>query len=196
MQALLERYNLKVTPLVAYGLVVLFLVMGLLGLERFNFAQADLEARLTSRESQLARLNAIKDTDIWSDRLSTSLVLKEKTNDKLWSGSTSGVVAAQLQKTLSAISEQHDVKNLTITVDPEADDVDGIEILRFDFSGRLASGKDTIDFYGDLARYEQAIIISEMNVTNSIQTRRESYMTISGLIPISLESQNSSGAQP
>jgi len=195
MKAYLDRANLDITPVAAYGLVVLLLVSGGLGLEKFAKRQNSLETRLTSRQVDLATLNAIKNTEIWPERLAQSVALKEKSKDKVWSGATSGVIAARLQSAMHRISQQHNVKNMSIKVDPETIELDGVEVLRFEYSGRIPSGKDTIDFYIDLAMHKGSIIISELNINNSIRDARPTFITMSGLIPITLISQEGTQKQ-
>lgn len=189
MKTYLERLNLQITPLVAYGLVALFLMLGAMGLQNYNNTQNGLAAELQTRQSELSTLRAIKNTDIWPFRLEKSLVLKKNTEDKLWKGSTSGLIAAQLQQVIRNISKTHDINNVVVSVDPEPSYVEGVEILRFDYKGHIASGKHTIDFFKDIASSEKSIIITELDMTNSIRDKRPTYMTLSGLIPIILTSQ-------
>jgi len=101
----------------------------------------------------------------------------------------SGVIAAELQQVLGEISKKHKMNNIKINIDSEPSQLEEIQILRFTFTGRIAAGKDTIDFYSDIARYKEDIIIVELNSSNSIRDRRPSNINLSGIIPIRLETE-------
>jgi len=180
---------LTITPIVAYGLCVLLVILGALTLESYNDIQRDLTSRLQSRQLELATLKAIENTDVWPARLEQSIVLKKQAEDKIWRGRTSGVIAAELQQVLGEISKKHKMNNIKINIDSEPSQLEEIQILRFTFTGRIAAGKDTIDFYSDIARYKEDIIIVELNSSNSIRDRRPSNINLSGIIPIRLETE-------
>jgi len=187
MKNYLDRFNLTVTPIVAYGVIVLFVILGILGLQVYTQAEQDLRSQLKSRQNELATLQAIKDTEIWPSRLEQSLKLKSQAEEKIWKGKTGGVVAAQLQQTLRALAKTHDVENVVVRVDPEPSEVGEVEILRFEFTGRIDSGKDTIDLFTDLAASKRMIVITELSSTNSIRDQLPTYVALSGLIPIVIE---------
>ena len=180
---------LTITPIVAYGLCVLLVILGALTLESYNDIQRDLTSRLKSRQLELATLKAIENTDVWAARLEQSIVLRKQAEDKIWRGRTSGVIAAELQQVLGEISKKHKMNDIKINIDSEPSQLEEIQILRFTFTGRIAAGKDTIDFYSDIARYKEDIIIVELNSSNSIRDRRPSNINLSGIIPIRLETE-------
>ena len=180
---------LTITPIVAYGLCVLLVILGALTLESYNDIQRDLTSRLQSRQLELATLKAIENTDVWAARLEQSIVLRKQAEDKIWRGRTSGVIAAELQQVLGEISKKHKMNDIKINIDSEPSQLEEIQILRFTFTGRIAAGKDTIDFYSDIARYKEDIIIVELNSSNSIRDRRPSNINLSGIIPIRLETE-------
>jgi len=57
--------DFEMTPLAAYGLLLIACVLGFLGLEKLAAAETDMERRVISAQTELATLSAIKDTDYW-----------------------------------------------------------------------------------------------------------------------------------
>lgn len=183
----LEKLNLEITPIVAYGLVAIVFIFGLLGLEKFKVADDGLRTRLETAQRELSTLNQIKETDIWSDRLVESTEKKASAVNKVWTGTTNGVVAAQLQQSLRTIFTAQGATGLRVNVDPQVNNVGGIDILTFDLSTRVPAGKKIIDVYQNIADHKNAIVLTEISAVHSLRYKRPTQINMSGIIPIRVQ---------
>lgn len=191
----LKKLDLEVTPIVGYGLVLIVLVFGWLGLEKMAMAASEVKTRLDSAQMELTTLNQIKETDVWPERLAASSEIKEAAIAKVWSGNTSGVIAAELQQTLRAKSTSNGATDVRVRVDPDADELNGVDILTFEYTGRVPAGKQIIDILTSIAAHEDAIIMTEMSLINSIRDKRPSQFNFSGVIPINTQADPGTTAQ-
>ncbi len=178
--------DFAMTPLVAYGLVLIACVLGFLGLEKFAAEEAELERRVITAQTELATLSTIKETDYWPDRLAQSTRTRDQLQSQIWQGRTSGLIAAELQQALRAMATGLKFNQIQIRVDPDPEDIEGINMLSFEMSGRALSSKDFADFFEDIATYDKILIIDEFDFAQSLRDRRPPRLAISGRVPIQI----------
>lgn len=90
IKRLLNNLDLEVTPLVAYGLTALFLILGGLGLGRLSDVVLDVGARAQTAKGELYSLSQIQGTDVWEERLRLSLQVRKYADAKILRGTTGG----------------------------------------------------------------------------------------------------------
>lgn len=178
--------DFEFTPLVAYGLLTITCVLGFLGLESFAKADADLERRVVAAQTEFATLSTIRETDYWDDRLVQSTSARAELQNQIWQGRTSGVIAAELQQALNLIATTLKFDQIQIRVDPNPVDVDGINVLTFEFTGLAPSSKVFADFFEAIATYEKILILDELDFSQSLRDRRPTRIGMIGRAPIQI----------
>ncbi|PHS29124.1 MAG: hypothetical protein COA85_02010 [Robiginitomaculum sp.] len=146
----------------AYGLVVLFILLGLLAVSKIEerVTQIRTDAEFASRE--LAKLNSIKNSDVWKTRASESANALKTWQETRWQGETVGVLAAKIQQKLIQITEEVELKNSTISVGNELIEVNGETIMRFSLSGVSFQETAPIDVLLAAAGGKKILIIDEV----------------------------------
>jgi len=180
----LQSLDFNITPIVAYVFVFFTVIMGALALEQISKAGSTLQEKVAAAQNELAILDRIKDTDIWEDRLALSLEIKSEAETKIWTGDTTGVIAARLQQTLRNIAKANNIKNIRLRVDPEPSQVEFLEILAFDFQGHAAETRTLIDILSTMANHPQTLLIKEATIVNSVRARPPTLIKFSGFVPI------------
>jgi len=189
--------DFEMTPLAAYGLLLIACVLGFLGLEKLASAEADLEKRVVNAQTELATLSAIRDTDHWAGRLAQSSDARKSLDSGIWQGRTAGVIAAQVQQALRGMATDLEFDQLQVRVDPDPEDSDGINVLTFELTGRARSSKDFADFFKDIAAYDAIIIIDEFDFAQSLRDRRSPRLNMAGRIPVKISpNDDENEAQP
>jgi len=175
LQSLMGKLSTKA----AYGLVVLFILLGLLAVSKINehLAQIKTDAEFASRE--LAKLNSIKNSDVWKTRANESTKALEAWKETKWQGETVGVLAAKIQQKLIHIAEAVELKNSTINVGNELIEVNGETIMRFSLTGVSKHKTAPIDVLLAAADGEKILIIDEV-VADFHQSQRN-VIRLSGL---------------
>lgn len=185
--------DFEMTPLAAYGLLIMACILGFLGLEKFASAEAQLEQRVISAQTELATLSTIRETDYWSDRLAQSTEARNVLQSQLWQGRTSGVIAAELQQTLRGMVTKLEFDQIQLRVDPDPVEIDGVSMLSFEMSSRARSSKDFADLFLDIANFEKILIIDEFDFSQSLRDRRPPRLAMSGRVPIQIQTATQTG---
>lgn len=178
--------DFEMSPMAAYGLIAIALIIGVLGLEKYAVLETRLEQTVVTAQTELATLSTIRDTDYWAERLLQSSSTREVLQTEIWQGNTSGVVAAELQQSLRSLGMSHKFTEIKVRVDPDPVDIDGISVLKFEFSGQATSAKSLADFFEGFATHSKIIILEEANFTQSIRDRRPPRLSMAGLIPVQI----------
>ena len=179
MKALIVSLKDKMTTSSAYGLVVLGILLGLvvLGHVRDQVVQAKGNAGYAARE--LARLNTIKKSDVWSERVLESARAKRAWEETKWKGETVGVVAAQIQQELIKLAAQVKLTSPQVKVANELIKVDGETIMRFSLSGAASEKFSMMDLLLGIASEDKRIIVDDV-IVNYFSGNR-SLIRMSGL---------------
>jgi len=196
MNTILQRLNLEITPIIAYGLVFLAVILAGVGLDRLSTLEKDIETKVAAAKNELIILEGIKDTDIWADRLALSLNARQSADNKMWTGPTSGVIAARLQQTLRNISKAHNIQNIRLRIDPEPTNVDTVQVLAFDLQGAAPETRTTVDILSGFASHPQIILIKEATITNTVRNRPPTHINISGFAPIRIQAAPAAASSP
>lgn len=186
MKKFWEQLDWRVTPIVAYGLVFIGVVLGWLLLEQLVQANKSAHQRLIEEKAQLSALLKIQEDDSWEERLAFSVKRRQSAQEALWSGSTPGVIAANFQQSLRKIAADQLAENVNVRVDPEVTNINGIDVLAFDFSGWLPPGDSVFEVLMALARQPHHVAISDVSFSHSLRDRDETRLTLSGFIPVAL----------
>jgi len=187
IKQLMQSLDLKPTPLVLYGVLAIAVIFTVLGLERLASASNALETRVIEEQTNLAILEQLQETDVWPERLQYSLSARERAKTAIWSGATSGVIAAKFQQGLQQAALAQKTTNIRIRVDPEPTEVDGLDVLAFDFTGFVPAGDGIIELFATIADQPQLILIRDVNFVHSIRDRRPTRLTFSGFLPIQID---------
>ena len=178
--------DFEMSPLAAYGLIAIGLIIGVLGLEKFASIESALEQEVISAQTEFATLTTIKDTSYWTERLAQSTVAREQLQSAIWTGNTSGVIAAELQQALRALAAQNNFSQTQVRVDPDPIDVDGITVLSYEFSALAATSKSLADFFEGLTAAPKIILVEDMSFAQSVRDRRPPRLSIAGIIPVQI----------
>lgn len=177
---------IDVSPLAAYGLCFILLILGGLGLERFAAAESHLESKVITAQTELATLTAIKDTDYWARRLIDSTKARQQLESEIWLGDTGGVIAAELQQALRGMAQRHKFDNVQVRVDPDPLETEGVTVLNFEFNGRAPSANILVDYFESLAVSPKMILIDETYFAQNLRSPRPPVLTLSGYIPVQI----------
>lgn len=178
--------DMKVTPIVAYGLVALLMIFGGLGLDKLRQANTAQSSALVAAKNQLATLEALSGDNPWAERFATSQELRMAVTQRLWTGQTAGVIAADLQQALRRDAGALNFNAVQVRVDPELIDVDGKDILSFEFAARAPDGKAIVSMLEAVAKNQKHIIIRDVDFSQNIRDRRPPRVAFSGIIPVKI----------
>ena len=176
--------DFEMTPLVSYGLVFIFIVFGFLGLEKLITAETEREQALVFAQTEYATLQDISLTTHWETRLAESVLARNALQTEIWQGQTGGIIAAELQQALRKIAADYRFDQIQVRVEPDAAEINGIQVLSFDFSGRAPTSKSLADFFEGLAILPKIIVIDEMDFAQNIRDRQPPRLKISGIVPV------------
>lgn len=166
-QVLISRWRAQLkeqaTPRAMAGLAVLVVVLAVWGLVELNSTVSGLRQSVEELE-RARRLELSLLTDqTW---LESSVDLQqelERTQDAFWTGSTNGIVAAQLQGSVESAARNASLRlpRINITSTPDALGEDAylfeISITAQDTNGQFLA------FFQELSRSEHLIIVSRFN---------------------------------
>ena len=182
--ARLSRKDFEVTPIVAYGIVFLLLVLGGLGLQKFWGIENVLESEVIAVQSELASLETLRGDSEWAARFERSLVDRQFVDASIWSGQTTGVIAAELQQSLRALATGLGYDRIQVRVDPDSIDLDGAGVLSFEFAGRAPDGKAIVSLFEGVAVNPKQIVIRDVDFSQNVRDRTRPRLAIGGIIPI------------
>ena len=126
MKVLGRNIGYTITPIVGYGLVGLLVIFGFLCLEKYVEIIRKSGEDVRSLQSEYVIMEQIKDAPLWEARLTNSIKLRQKIDTQVWSGTTSGLIAAELTQTLYGIAKVLDISDVTVRVDSEPTDIDAV----------------------------------------------------------------------
>ncbi|PHS27962.1 MAG: hypothetical protein COA84_02910 [Robiginitomaculum sp.] len=194
MSALLSLFKDKLTTNAAYGLVVLGTLLGMLFLSNLYEFVVQVQTNALYAERELAKLNTIKKSDVWSQRVEESENAKKAWENTKLQGETVGVLAAKIQQKLITLSEGVSMMNPQIRVNNELIEVDGQTIMRFSLSGTLPRHFPPIDLLLALAEEDKRIIVDEV-VTDFYKGNR-SLIRLSGMAIVHIiDDSNQAGSK-
>jgi len=191
----LSKADFEMSPIVAYGVVLLILILGGLGLERFWASETRLANNLIVTQNEVATLENLSENDQWAERFEKSLQARRSLEQSMWTGITAGVIAAELQQAMRKEALALGYKSLQLRVDTDIQEVEGVDVLLFEFFGQSPDGKNIIAFLESLALMPRLIIIKDAEFSQNIRDRRPPRLTLSAVIPIKIvaaEALNSS----
>lgn len=180
----LSRKDFEVTPIVAYGLVFLLLVLGGLGLQKFGGLENVLEGDVIAVQSELASLETLRGDSEWAARFEQSLAARQSVDASIWGGQTTGVIAAELQQSLRALASGLGFDSIQVRVDSDTIDLDGAEVLSFEFAGRAPDGKAIVSLFEGVAVNPKQIVIRDVDFSQNVRDRIRPRLAMAGIIPI------------
>ncbi|MBL4591753.1 MAG: hypothetical protein JKY96_07315 [Phycisphaerales bacterium] len=184
----LNNLNLEITPIVAYGLAFVFLILGGLGLARLSDSVADIGARAQVARIELHDLSQIQGTDVWEARLNLSEQIRAQRATKILTGETGGVMAAVIQQALRQLVADTGLQTPQIQVSPEPEDVDGIDVIQFTFTGFAKDWDTVIEALSVMVSGDTQMFIYEMSYTPPIPSQAGiSLFRVVGMVPVKIE---------
>ncbi|HFB55299.1 MAG TPA: hypothetical protein ENJ46_05190 [Hellea balneolensis] len=189
MKKYLKKINLEITPLVAYGLVALMAIIFWLGLVTMKDSVQGVKARAQDSRQRLADLTQIKATNVWEERLAVAQKLNAQTQSSIWSGATYGVIAARAEQGLATIAQQLNIEKPLISVTPDADSIDGVDFLGYNFRGMVEDGEGFVKTLQAFTDSPQRLIIHELAIP--FHDNRPSLLIVSGRFPIKITQPSS-----
>ncbi len=162
MNALIAQFREKLSPTAAYGLVVLAFLFGLMAVDPVHqrVVQAKTDSEFAARE--LAKLNTIENTDLWSQRAEASGAALQQWQSVKWDGETVGVLAAKIQQELIQIAQDIGLRNPQISVGNELIEVDGETIMRFSLAGAASDNTAPIELLLKTSDLQKSMVFTEV----------------------------------
>lgn len=192
--ARISRKDFEVTPIVAYGLVFLLLVLGGLGLQKFWRVENALAADVITIQTEVASLERLSGDTQWEGRLEQSLALRAQVDAAIWQGPTTGVIAAELQQSLRRAASGLGYDAIQLRVDPEAVERDGAQVLSFEFAARAPDGKGIVSLFEAVAVMPKQVVIRDVDFSQNIRDRNRPRLAMGGIIPIRVVTPETQGA--
>lgn len=176
-----------------YAVVILAILVAfkLLDVAASTRSQSYNQFQQTAERAALLKVpNAV---ETWATKADEARTLSQEWNDHLWSGNTTGVIAATLQTELTQLLDARELSRVVIQVDPEAFDIPiGGQGIRFTLTARNARIDQILALLSDIAGYNRWIIIDDMNL---IVTRSETgVLTASGVAPMTTSAAQTGGS--
>jgi len=184
ISAIRKRIEDEMTPIVAFGLVALICILIFLSLSRLGDKANRMKNDVRTAQTDLFTLQQLQGDDVWSVRLQTSEAELTKMKSKIWRGSSPGVVSAYLEEALSQLLNQAETKRTTIRVDPELQQLNGIEILSFEMRGQVPSHLAVIDVMALIEGNERHIWINDTRI--SFNGNGAATLSATGYIPVDI----------
>ena len=184
MNQYLERFRQSLNLRTMYGLIALGCLLGfaLIGslndaVQRASLSRAEVDARLTRHGGAI-------DETIWNERAADAEAELAFWQSTHWSGSTSGVIAAELENAISQITRGANLRVINVNVDPAPSETPSGPILRFSFSTDSNSGDSVAKILAAFGAHQPVLVIDEVNAVfdESIAGR----FSASGYAPVSL----------
>lgn len=175
-----------VTPRVRYGLVILAALFVALGVSRWSDRLDDRRSEVETLEYRLAELNALRGTDIWTDRLAISETMTDMARARMWTGDSPGVIAAEIDQQIRAVAMLYEVENIRISVDPSTTDVGDLQIMSFQFAGNARPQTTPLPLIMRLAGTEKAIFVEDVRFNIDRRGISTSNFSFSGYAPVSI----------
>lgn len=184
--------SVKLTPLSAYGLVallviILFWIIGVLG-----DAVNEKAENVANAQIELETLNQLKTTNIWESRLLESEYILADVTRGLWVGPTEGVIAAKLEQALRSNAQAVPVSNMRTNVEAVSTKIGTLDVLAFELSGSVTPPSSPLDMLTKIASEEQSIFVKDMSLNLDGRGRTASQFSISGYAPILVQETSSS----
>lgn len=183
------NYKNHYTPLLGYGTTVLLAVMAVITISEIQGRGNLIQAEILSKQTELSLLKQIDKTEIWDNRLSASKDAKNRKLNQLWRGETGGMISAFLQEMLQETLRDINASNVRISIDPNPTEINKISTLNYKLTCNLPPGKGIVDFLSKIANHPQIVIVSSLQVTNSVRDQKPSFLTVEGFVPIYITSE-------
>lgn len=178
----------EVTPLVAYGAVLLMFVILILFVQNLSSLTAAQASKARQAKAEVEILKEVQSADLWEGRFLAGQAVRQEVDARIWEGITSGVIAAELQQELRKISTQNDIEGIGVRIDPEPETIEDVMVIVFEFSGRYTEVLQPVEMLVDLAAHKKQIIVRDANF--SMRKSRGSILRFSGMIPVKIDANN------
>jgi len=187
MFAELKKEFSNLSPLAAYGVVILFFLILYMALENLQGrVQVKAEA-VQEAQIELMTLDRLKASTVWEERLRLSENIKDNADATLWTGATEGVISATLEQYLRDVVGAEKLRNIRIVTDPVPVTVNDIETLSFEVSGAIPASLSPVKIVADLAMSERRVFIKETSLSLARGGSRLSAFSVSGFVPIAVQ---------
>ena len=177
----------------AYGLIVLAFLLGFVQALNIGDRVALKKAERDVIEQRLGQYGEGLDTELWTARASAANAISGEWQSLFWPGSTTGIIASQIQSRLNTISAQTLLENVRVEVDPNIVDLPTGEALRFSVNARSSDAIDLIKALNMVSGNEPILIIRELNL--NVRPDDSGIMIISGIAPIDVQSATAATPQ-
>ncbi len=184
IKGLLSKLEQEMTPIVAYGLIGIALIIVYFAGARAADTVTDMSNRVVAAEQELAVLKSLEQQDIWTDRLAKVNDMKVAVNRKLWTGETPGIISAELQQVLRKSAEGLSNNPIQTNVDATFETLGEVSIINFDARARFTNPESSIKFLGILSQEKRDVFLKDVTVRMS--SADSSDVNISGFIPVQI----------
>ncbi|MEM8770366.1 MAG: GspMb/PilO family protein [Pseudomonadota bacterium] len=163
-----------------YGLIALLGVLGVALVMRLDDTSKAAEAKRLQFSERLARRGGDVDEDLWRTRADIAKASLSAWRETRWTGSTAGIVAADMQTRLNRVAANAGVNVATIDVDPRPIDLPAGKALRFRIIGDFPNGDKAAQAIAELSAHEPMFVINEMTLNISARNGRSENVNRSG----------------
>lgn len=148
-----------------FGLVALLATAALAGTLRLGDAAAGARVLRDAAVEQGAGAGEAIDGEAWARRAVEATAALDAWRASQWTGSTGGVIAAEIQRAFTDEARALNLDVRTIRVEPSAVEINGVSAIRFSFTGDVQRAEQAARFIADLSARQPAIIVSELTYT-------------------------------
>ncbi len=185
MKDLYERIKESLNLRTLYGLIALGCLLGFAIIGRIDDAAAEAQVAREAVDARLARHGGAVDETLWMERANEAEQTLAAWQTTHWSAPTAGVIAAELQSSVTSVLSSANLRVLSVKIDPEPTELPTGAILRFRFATESRNGDSVAKTLAALAAHEPMIVIDEVNAV--FDERKQGRFSASGYVPINIE---------
>jgi len=179
-----KRIENEMTPIVAFGLIALACIFVFLALSTFEEKTRFLQNEVKTAQADLVTLQNLQGDDVWTQRLEKSQAELRNVNFKVWQGSSSGVISAYLEETLTKTLNQMRAERTIVSVDPNLQQLNDLNILSFNMRGQLPSHLAVVDIIELIEGNERNIWLNDTAI--SFDATGKATFSTTGFIPVNI----------
>ena len=185
MKQYLQRFDQSLNLRTLYGLIALGCLLGISLLGRLDAATQRAADVRAEAETRLVRHGGAIDEALWRERAAsaeTELTFWKSTH---WSGSTAGVIAAELEDAITQVIRSAELDIVVVNVEAAPSESQSGSILRFRFSTESSRGDGVAKTLAAFGAHDPILVIDEINAV--FDENSHGRFSASGYAPISLD---------
>ena len=180
----LERFRQSLNLRTLYGLIALGCLLGVSLIGRLDDIAKTAAQSRAETDARLTRHGGAIDETLWNERAADAEAELAFWQSTHWSGSTPGVIAAELESAINQITRGAGLRVINVNIDPAPSETPSGSVIRFNFATESRSGDSVAKTLAAFGAYQPILVIDEMNAVfdENIHGR----FSASGYAPVSI----------